>query len=291
VNSTGFEDGWIKLWRITLDKTLWQLKPEFRCVAIACLLMANHQEGKWYCEKTGETVNIPIGSFVTTIRNLAERANISVQSTRTALTHLENISFLVQKSTQWFTLITICNWDIYQHNEKEANTKLTQSQHKGNTEQECKECKEVSTIAEETKKTTVSSAPSLGGNNKLPGLYYKVFETYPKLKPPTDNFLEQLRENYPDYFMKQLMKFATWALSKPEIMNKRKYSAKTIGTFFNDIPLPDDVCPKCGGEVILRRSVPVKDTGDKEVRYFNIRKCAGCGYDHRIETTGEGRHT
>lgn len=141
MNSTGFENGWIKLWRKILDSPLWKMRYQDRILAITCIILANHKPNKFSHKGTGEDIPVESGQFVTTIRNLAVMANMSIQETRTSLRHLEKSRFLTQQSTRWYSLVTICNWALYQSASIEANTgsniTLTQPQHR-TISKECK---------------------------------------------------------------------------------------------------------------------------------------------------------
>ena len=98
---------WIKLYEDVLNWR-WAHKPEYVSFMVHCLLLANPQPKKW------ENIEIPRGSFVTTIKNMSERVGISERTFRTIIQHLIECEFLSVKTTNRYTLITICNYESYQ---------------------------------------------------------------------------------------------------------------------------------------------------------------------------------
>ena len=132
-------DGWIKSHRKVMNSLLWQASPETFKLAYTCLHLANSSPAKVLL-KSGEVVDLTPGQFITTSRNLAQKAVLTHQITRTALSRLESqaLDFLTRDVTHGVTLITIKNWGVYQSNEEDentmSNTELTQQQHNTNTE-------------------------------------------------------------------------------------------------------------------------------------------------------------
>ena len=123
------DNGWIKLHR-SLLKWEWHDDPNTFCLWVHLLLMANHDEQKWH------GMVIPRGSLLTGRKKLAEETGLTEQSVRTSLTKLEKSQNLTKKSTNKFTLITICNYDTYQDtttdyqptNQPTTNQQLTNNQ-------------------------------------------------------------------------------------------------------------------------------------------------------------------
>ena len=89
------------------------------------------------------------GQIVVGRKALSESTGISEQSIRTSLEHLKSTSEITSKSTNKFTIITLCNYEIYQGDENEINqqnpSKLTNDQPTTNqqltTSKEGIECK------------------------------------------------------------------------------------------------------------------------------------------------------
>lgn len=108
-------DGWIKLHRILIKKSIWQCStPEQKVILITALLCASHKEKKW--EWKGEIYNIQPGQFITSYEKLCEKCGkkITVQKLRTALERFAKYEFLTYETTNKNTLVTIINWEEYQ---------------------------------------------------------------------------------------------------------------------------------------------------------------------------------
>lgn len=75
------------------------------------LLTANYEDKSWH------GITIKRGQLLTSIQTLAEQTHLSFQQTRTALSKLKSTSEITSKSTNSYTLITICKYDDYQTQE------------------------------------------------------------------------------------------------------------------------------------------------------------------------------
>jgi len=106
-------NGYFTIHRVAFDSWLWQLRGDHFKVAITLIGMANWTPGKFLC-RTGEVVDVPRGSMVTSSDSIASRARVGRQVVRTALRHLEKADFLTIKSTKLFSFITIVNYDTWQ---------------------------------------------------------------------------------------------------------------------------------------------------------------------------------
>ena len=117
---------WIKLYDDVLNWR-WAHKPEYVSFMVHCLLMANPQPKKW------ENIEIPRGSFITSVRNFAKVVGISEKQYRTILNNLEGCEFLKTERTHQFTMITICNYESYQAVKNKKDTAETQQGHTTDT--------------------------------------------------------------------------------------------------------------------------------------------------------------
>ncbi len=75
---------------------------------IHMLLKANWKEGKF------KGIDIPRGSFVSSISNLSEETRLTVDEVRTAIKHLKLTNEITSKSHSKFTVFTIKNYCQYQ---------------------------------------------------------------------------------------------------------------------------------------------------------------------------------
>lgn len=94
----------------------WHDIPEMVSLFVHLLMLAQHEDYKYH----GKVIKR--GQLVTSIRKLAKLTGISFQSVRTCLGRLELTHEITQSSTHRNTLITICNYDVYQSKPSETNT-------------------------------------------------------------------------------------------------------------------------------------------------------------------------
>lgn len=91
--------------------------------------MANFKENDW--EWSGSKFSVKEGQFVTSLDNIVNRCGkgITIRNVRTALIRFEKLGFLTNKSTKTGRLISIVNWEFYQHDimqhDKDINKELT----------------------------------------------------------------------------------------------------------------------------------------------------------------------
>lgn len=116
-------EGWIKLHRSILD---WQWYKDINTFYLFTylILSANYEPKKWL-EYTIERGQVVIGR-----KALSETLKLSEQQIRTALKKLEKSGNITTKSTNRFTIVTICNYDKYQQVEtaEQPTSKPTDNQ-------------------------------------------------------------------------------------------------------------------------------------------------------------------
>ncbi len=86
------------------------------------LWKANWKDGNF------KGVEVPRGSFVTSLPKLAEESGLTIQQTRTALKHLISTGEITDKSYTKFRIITVNNYDLYQLPNSLPNSQLTDNQ-------------------------------------------------------------------------------------------------------------------------------------------------------------------
>lgn len=118
-------NGWIKLHRSILDWEWYDETNTFK-VFLHCLLRANHKDKNW----RGQTIKV--GSFITSYSNLAVECKLSTQQIRTALDKLKHTKELTIKTTNKYTVVTICKYESYQVLENENNKQITIKQQTNN---------------------------------------------------------------------------------------------------------------------------------------------------------------
>ncbi|MCD8207659.1 MAG: hypothetical protein LUD72_06965 [Bacteroidales bacterium] len=112
---------YIKIDRGILDWEWYRNENTLR-LFIHCLLKANWKDGRF------EGVDIPRGSFATSISTLSNELNISYQSTRTSLNHLKSTGELTVTAFSKFSVITVNNYALYQDANRQTNKQLTGNQ-------------------------------------------------------------------------------------------------------------------------------------------------------------------
>ena len=114
--------GWVKIHRKFIE---WQWFGNSECVHlfIYVLLKANHADKMWQGHE------VKRGQLITSIANLSANTGISQRSIRTLLKKFQNTGEIEVKTTNKFTLITLCKYECYQvveeENDKQNGTQPT----------------------------------------------------------------------------------------------------------------------------------------------------------------------
>jgi len=124
-------NGWIKLYRSMLDWE-WYDDKNTLVLFIHLMLVANHKEKKW----RGNIVKA--GQKITSYSNLSAETGLTIQQIRTSLKKLKSTHEITLKTTSKFSLITLNNWQTYQSDNTQSNTRATIKQQSNNNKQECK---------------------------------------------------------------------------------------------------------------------------------------------------------
>ena len=108
---------------VTLQSSLldweWVSCPETLALWVHILLRASNEDRRW------RGILIPKGSVMTTLAELAEASGLSVWQVRVSLKRLVSTSDITLKSTNKFTLITICESDSCDNENCEPHKQLT----------------------------------------------------------------------------------------------------------------------------------------------------------------------
>ena len=117
---------WIKLYRRTLEGG-WLRNHKLWVFWSYCLLKANHKE----CEFVhgNQKIHLLPGQFIFGRKQASMDLNMSEQSIRTNIDSLRRMKNLTIKSTNKYSIVTICNWSTYQGSENGGLTsKITYKQ-------------------------------------------------------------------------------------------------------------------------------------------------------------------
>ena len=119
-------EGWIQLSRKLLD---WEYFNDELMLRgwLYLLLKANSEDKEW---KNG--LVIKRGQYVTSLSKISKDLDISVQQARRILTNLQNTREITSKSTNKFTIITICKFDYYQASKKQRQQAKQQAKEQTN---------------------------------------------------------------------------------------------------------------------------------------------------------------
>ena len=118
-------EGWVRIHRKMLS---WQWYDDMptKCLFLHLLLISNYTQSEWH------GITVERGQIVTSYKNLATQTGLSVQQTRLALDKLQRTKEITIKTTNKFSIITICNYDSYQDenftNNKQNNKQRTNKQ-------------------------------------------------------------------------------------------------------------------------------------------------------------------
>jgi len=132
------------MWRKIQDDTMWSRSNEPFCrrAAFVDLLLMT-----WATEKefliNGNPVNLKSGQLITSYRYLATKWWRSVDWVQSLLKYLIDDQKITIESNSMGTVVTVCNWEIYQQNFEQDNTlnltpNLTTSERPPLQNKECK---------------------------------------------------------------------------------------------------------------------------------------------------------
>ena len=175
---------WIKIYRSLLEWE-WYNNSKMVHLFIHLLLKANHRPGKW------QGMEIKRGQLVTGRKKISTETGISEQSVRTCLKRLESTNEITIKSTNKFSIITICNYEHYQQrnigNNQPTNQQLTNNQ--PTTNQQLTTNKNIKNIKNEKNKRSPSNSVEFSA--EVINLAKKFRNTLPERLWPTNGQKER----------------------------------------------------------------------------------------------------
>jgi hypothetical protein len=144
--------GYIKYYR-KIKEWEWRKDPYTFSLFMHFISNANFKDTSFM----GHTIKR--GQIVCSVRTLSEELGITPRSVRTSITRLKSTHEITQQTTRWFSIITVCNYDVYQCDEEkttqQATHKTTTKRHGSDTEvttskerKECKEGKEIKDVVQ-----------------------------------------------------------------------------------------------------------------------------------------------
>ena len=94
------------------------------------LLKANYQDSKWH------GIDVPRGSLVTSIDSISKATKLSSREVRTCLTRLKTTGEVIIKTTNRYSIVTICNYDSYNVSYAESDKQIDKPKDKQTTTEE-----------------------------------------------------------------------------------------------------------------------------------------------------------
>ena len=116
---------YIKLSRKLLD---WEWYDDMKIsrLFLHFLLKANWKDGKF------KGVDVPRGSFVSSVNKLSEQTGLSTQEVKTAICKLKSTNEITNKATTKFTVFAVVNYNLYQTSNQQINQPITNEQQTSN---------------------------------------------------------------------------------------------------------------------------------------------------------------
>lgn len=144
-------NGWITVHRKIMS---WEWYGDSRIVHtfIHCLFKANHKQNKW------QGALIERGQFITSVENMANDINCSIQQMRTILKKLKSTNEITIKTTTKYSIISITNYEQYQDSNKQDNKQITNEQQTNNKQ-----------ITNKQQQTTITTTKQPNNENKREG--------------------------------------------------------------------------------------------------------------------------
>lgn len=110
------DEGWIKLHRKFLHSAIFKDSGSVH-LFIYLLLKANHKEKRFMFNQREQVVGR--GQMITGIERISEDTGLSFWQVRSRLELFESENMISRKTTNRFSIITVCNYELYQSGEPE----------------------------------------------------------------------------------------------------------------------------------------------------------------------------
>ena len=162
--------GWIKLHRKILEEG-WLKNQKLLPVLLYCLLKASHTHHSFTVGN--QKVKLKPGQFVFGRKSAAIELGMSEGSIIRRMENLKKMEIVITEPNNKFTLVTVCNWEIYQSDKssnRSSNRSVTDQQpinkqvHNRSTtdhKQECKNVKKGENEKNGRSNATVLGSPSI----------------------------------------------------------------------------------------------------------------------------------
>ena len=217
-------DGWIKMHRKLLEWE-WYTDSKIVHLFVHLLLKANHKDSKY------RGMIIKRGQLITGRKLLSIETGMSERNIRTCLDRLKTTNELTIKATNKYSIVTICNYEIYQPKEDVANQL--------NVQQSSQQKVQQTTTNKNNKETKEEK------NNNIYSLTIEsIYKSYPAKCPISGRSTGKKSKDKDK--IKSIIKSGKYNLSKGidiylKSCNETNTYIKNFGTFLNQLPDLDEI--------------------------------------------------
>jgi hypothetical protein len=124
------DEGWVKLHRKILNNPIMKDSEAFHLLGYF-LLKANHKANRFLFNQ--REIVLDRGQLITGLERISKDTGLTYRQIRTRLALLENLGILTRKTTNRFSIITICNYSNYQDSKNDERQADRQSNDKQTT--------------------------------------------------------------------------------------------------------------------------------------------------------------
>ncbi|MCI1958613.1 MAG: hypothetical protein LKJ25_03195 [Clostridia bacterium] len=168
-------EGWIKLYRCTLENPIVCKDSDYFAVWCFLLLKATHQDQEQLF--AGKRVTVKNGQLITGRKVIADQFNISESKVQRILKRFENEHQIEQQTCNKNRIISIVNWNLYQ----QVDSNPTTSEQQVNTYKNVKNINNIS-CAENAQKSDFENIEQLEHDFQI------LYDLYPKKRGRTEAF-------------------------------------------------------------------------------------------------------
>lgn len=179
------------------------------------ILLANHEDKKW------QGMTIKRGQLITGRKILSEETGISEQSIRTCIERLKSTSEITIKSTNKYSIITICNYEEYQPSNADVNQQINQqsNQQLTNNQPATNHKQEYKNIKKEKNKEEKEEVKEEKGDSFDPNLLIPMNDEEFIPKDTTEEYWEKWKKYKKEEFNFRYKSAVSEQAAKTELIN------------------------------------------------------------------------
>ena len=185
------------------DSYIGTLPPNWRWVFIELIMGANWEKKKWHAGK-GRLITVERGEQIVSLRTLAARAGVSRSCVVRALDALERGGTIETEAGQRWTKVRICNYDEYQHPERDSETPVRQQKHGGKTDSE------FDSETQLNKETTVTKKQKIGRPHAVTDSVIEFLNRKAGRRLCSEGYDKQVRRLLKEGFSERDMRMVVW---------------------------------------------------------------------------------